>query len=384
MDALIQILIAVGVMAVIALVVGLLLAVAAKKFAVEKDERIEKIEGLLPGANCGGCGYAGCSAYAAAMVEKGEAPNRCAAGGPAVASAVAEILGVVSEDTQRMRAQVMCSGAKGLAARKYKYTGLEDCYSVAKLGNGPKECPWGCIGLGSCVKACPFGAIKIEHGVAVVEYEKCKACGVCVSTCPRHIIKLVPYDSDIWVGCTDRNKGAVTRGYCKVGCIGCGLCAKVCNAGAITVEDNHAVIDYSKCVGCGACVEKCPRKIIWSGKDQVMFGDTIHSMMEAKKAVAKPAKPVKKVKPADKAENNAAASEKKVEAAVPEKEQKPAEGRHGEPLAESAAVVTSEALSAEKVAEKNVSVTVPAEKEAPVAVTEKKAEAAETSEAENA
>lgn len=284
MNVFLQILIAVAVMAAIAFIVGLLLAVAAKKFAVEKNERVEQIEQLLPGANCGGCGYAGCSAYASAVAEKGEAPNRCAAGGPSVSAAIAAVLGVESETETKMRAQVMCSGARGLAARKYKYTGLEDCYSVAKLGNGPLECSFGCIGLGSCVKACPFGAMKIERGVAVVEYEKCKACGICVSTCPRHIIKLVPYDSDIWVGCSDKNKGAATRGYCKVGCIGCGLCAKVCNSGAITIEDNRAVIDYTKCVGCGACVEKCPRKIIWSGKDQVLFGDTVQNMMSAKKA----------------------------------------------------------------------------------------------------
>lgn len=275
MSPILTILITVLILAVLAAVIGLLLALAGKFFAVDKDERIDKITEKLAGANCGGCGYSGCTAYATAIVEKGEATNKCPVCGDKGAKEIAAIMGVEAKETTRMRAQVLCSGTKDLANIKYEYKGLDDCLSVARLGNGPKECPFGCIGLGTCVKACKFGAIKIERGVAVVEYEKCVACGMCVNSCPQKIIELVPFDTDVWVGCRSKDKGAVVRKLCSVGCIGCGICAKNCPNEAITVENGIAHIDYEKCTACGICVEKCPRKIIWSGKGQIMFGDTL-------------------------------------------------------------------------------------------------------------
>ncbi len=271
----IQILLTVLIMAVFGLLLGLLAGLAGKFFYIKKDERIDKIVAELPRANCGGCGFAGCEAYAEAIVS-GKAPvNKCPVGGDAVATKVAKVMGVEVQKTVRMRAQVLCSGTTTLANRKYSYVGLEDCLSVAKLGNGPKECAYGCIGLGTCVKACQFGAIKVENGVAVVEYEKCHACGMCVNACPQKLIQLLPFDTEIWVGCRSHDKGPVVRNLCKVGCIGCGICAKSCPAGAITVNESVAQIDYEKCINCGTCVEKCPRKIIWSGKVQMSLGDTI-------------------------------------------------------------------------------------------------------------
>lgn len=247
---------------------GIMLAIASKVFAVKTDERVEKIVDVLPGANCGGCGYAGCNALAEAVV-KGEAKcSGCIVGGDAVAAKVAEIMGVAAGSTERMRAQVMCSGTSEYAKKKYVYDGVQDCIAAAKMGGGDKLCPNGCIGLGTCTRACPFGAISVKNGVAVVDYRKCKGCGVCITACPKHIIRLIPYESRHWVGCMSVDDGKTTRKYCDVGCISCRLCEKNCEAGAITVSDYVAKIDYSKCNGCDVCITKCPRKIIWSSKSQ--------------------------------------------------------------------------------------------------------------------
>ncbi|MCI8388533.1 MAG: RnfABCDGE type electron transport complex subunit B [Clostridiales bacterium] len=256
---------------------GLALAFASKVFAVKVDERIPEIQDKLPGANCGGCGYAGCAALAEAIV-KGEAkPSACVVGGETVADSVAEIMGVKAEKPVRMRAQVMCSGTAEFAKKKYIYEGAADCLAATKLGGGNKLCPNGCIGLGTCAHICPFGAIKVENGVSAVDYEICQGCGKCVEACPKHIIKLIPYDSKHWVGCMSVDKGAVTRSYCEVGCISCRLCEKTCESGAIHVNDFVASIDYSKCTQCGKCVEKCPRKIIWSDKSQRVVGITLNN-----------------------------------------------------------------------------------------------------------
>lgn len=275
MDILEKILIPALILAAVAFIIGFLLAVAGRVFAVKKDERIDRITELLPGANCGACGFAGCANYAEAMVKDGVGCDKCKVSEAENVEKIAEVLGVSAMPTARMRAQVMCSGTSELANIKYLYKGLEDCLSVAKLGNGPKECPHGCIGLGTCQKACPFGAIKVENGVAAVEYEKCRACGVCVAACPQHIIRLIPFESDMWVGCSSKLPGKEVRSFCKVGCIGCGICVKNCPTGAITLKNNVASIDYDKCINCGVCREKCPRKIIWSGKEQIVEGDTI-------------------------------------------------------------------------------------------------------------
>ncbi len=241
---------------------GFLLALAAKAFAVKVDPRVEKVLEILPGANCGGCGYAGCNALAEAIV-KGEAKtNACSALGDENISKIAEIVGAKAEKSKRMRAQVMCSGTFNKAKKKYIYNGAHDCNAAVKLGGGDKICPNGCVGLGSCVKACAFGAISVVDGVAVVDDRLCVGCGQCQNACPKHIIKLIPFDAPYVVACMSVDKGAVTRSYCDSGCIACKICEKNCPAGAITVNEFVASIDYDKCTGCGICAEKCPRKII--------------------------------------------------------------------------------------------------------------------------
>lgn len=245
------------------LIFGALLAIASKIFAVEKDERTPKIEECLPGANCGGCGFAGCGAYAAAVV-KGEAKmNCCPVGGAVAAAKIAEIMGVdADEDMERMVACVMCSGTKEVASDRYINEGNIDCYAAARLSGGMKECSFGCLGKGSCVAKCPFDAISIVNGVAVIDRTKCKDCGMCIAECPRHIIKRVPYDEKVLIKCSSHVVGKQTRLVCSVGCIGCGICVKNCESNAIYLENDCAVIDNEKCTECGLCVEKCPRKII--------------------------------------------------------------------------------------------------------------------------
>ena len=257
------VIIAIVVLAALGAIFGLVLAFAAKAFAVEKDPREEAIAEVLPGANCGGCGFPGCGGYAA--VAAGKAPvNACAAGGAAVAAKIGEIMGVAAGDSVKKLAQVHCTGC-GQNYKKYEYVGLHDCVAASLLpGGGELGCAYGCLGLGSCEKACPFDAIHVVEGVAQVDEDKCKSCGKCVDVCPKHIIALVPYKTrrHVAIRCSSHDKGPDVRKNCDNGCIGCTLCAKSCPKEAISMIDNLAVIDYDKCIGCGICAQKCPRKLI--------------------------------------------------------------------------------------------------------------------------
>lgn len=257
------ILVAATVVGLVGIFVGLFLGVAGLKFKVEVDEKEEAVLAALPGNNCGGCGFAGCSGLAAAIA-KGEAPvNACPVGGEPVGNKIAEIMGVESENSEKMVAFVHCQGDCDKAGQDYDYSGVEDCQMMSFVpGGGPKSCNSGCMGYGSCVKACPFDAIHVVNGVAVVDKEMCKACGKCIAVCPKNLISLIPYSAKTEVACKSTDKGPVTMKACSVGCIGCGICVKNCPSEAITVSDFHASIDQSKCIGCGVCVEKCPKKAI--------------------------------------------------------------------------------------------------------------------------
>ena len=259
-----KVILCVAILAIMGAVFGIVLAFAAKVFAVEKDPREDAIMESLPGANCGGCGYPGCAGYAAAVVA-GVAPvNLCAVGGEPVAEQVAEIMGVVAGETVKHIASVHCSGC-GVNYTKYKYEGVHDCLAASRLpGGGPLGCDYGCLGMGTCENVCPFDAIHVKNGVAVVDEEKCKACSKCVDACPRHIIDLEPYKTKkhVTIPCSSEDKGPVVTKVCTNGCIGCGICAKVCPKEAIVVENFLAKIDYDKCIGCGICAQKCPRHLI--------------------------------------------------------------------------------------------------------------------------
>ena len=237
---------------------GLMLGIAAKFWKVEKDERVDRILGHLPGANCGGCGFSGCGAFAEAVVKGDASCDGCKVCDEAAHNSIHEIMGVSGGEYKPHASCVACHGTS--AKQRQEFLGALDCLSVAKIG-GDKLCPYACIGLGSCVQSCKFDAIEVVGGVAVVDDEKCTACGACARACPKHLIKIQPKGS-VFVGCSSRDAGKRVRELCDRGCIGCRICEKTCESGAIRVVDNLAVIDQSKCTGCGKCIDKCPKKVL--------------------------------------------------------------------------------------------------------------------------
>ncbi len=245
------------------LLFGVGLALAAKKFAVEVDPRVEQVLEVLPNANCGACGYPGCSGFAKAVVA-GEAPiTGCTPGGKPVAEKIAAILGrEVEAAGEAMVAVVMCNG--GVRARdKFIYDGIADCRAAKIVADGQKLCPYGCLGFGTCVEACPFGALTMtENALPATDFDRCTGCGICVKVCPTGVMQLVPKRSAIYVACNSRDKGAFVRKACESGCIACRLCEKNCPYDAIHVSDNLARIDFAKCKLCGICIEVCPTKTI--------------------------------------------------------------------------------------------------------------------------
>ena len=266
-----EILIAIGILGGLGLIFGLVLAIASKVFYVETDPRLDQLNECLPGANCGGCGYAGCGGYAEAVLKGEAAIGKCASGGDECAQKMAEIMGVKAEKMARRVAMVRCSGYKRKDAEgktiglleKGNYEGAKSCLAATKVaGRGPTICKFGCLGFGDCVKACQYDAIYILDGVARVDFDKCVGCMSCAAACPRGVITSVEYGEHIVISCSSHAKGNITSRGCTIGCIGCGLCKKVCPNGAITLNKNLAVIDYSKCDNCGLCVSVCPKKMI--------------------------------------------------------------------------------------------------------------------------
>lgn len=241
---------------------AVILVIAAKFMAVEEDPRIAEVTECLAGANCGGCGYAGCADYAKAVVLDGVPCDKCAPGGAAAAAAVAKIMGEDAGAMLPKKAFVGCQGSTENCKAKFDYSGISTCAAAAKLYGGPKACQYACIGLGDCVKACKFGAMTVKDGVATVDPDKCTGCGACQAVCPKRVIFLSSMEQKPVVMCSNHEKGPVAMKECNTACIACGMCERNCPADAIHVKDFVARIDYDKCTGCGTCVEKCPKKII--------------------------------------------------------------------------------------------------------------------------
>jgi len=257
----------------IGVIFGILLSVAAKVFAVEVDERVEAINECLPGANCGACGYAGCSNFAEAVC-KGEAEaGDCIPGGKETSQEIAKILGQDCAEQVPLVAVVYCIGDRNNARDSFVYHGSPSCKHAAQMAGGFKACAYGCLGMGDCVDACPFDAMEMgDHGLPEIDRDRCEGCGLCVKACPRDIIKTVPQDFQYYqVLCNSRDRGKSVLNACSVGCNACRACIKACPQEAIALDNNLAVIDMNKCDGCGECVAKCRQ-------------GTIRTLEEGKKA----------------------------------------------------------------------------------------------------
>lgn len=256
------------ILGVIGILAAVLLYIAAKKFHVEENPKIAEVEALLPGANCGGCGYSGCHAFAVACADATSMEGlNCVSLNAEGLRKVADCLGFTPSKAQRKVAILRCNSTCETRTAPNIYNGVRNCAIENSFYQGESECVYGCLGGGDCVVACPFGAMTLDYkeGYPVTDWEKCVGCGKCVEACPRHIIELAPYDEKkplVWVSCVNTDKGPLALKACEVSCIGCGKCIKVCPEKAPSVTSFLAHIDYGKCTACGACIEACPRKSI--------------------------------------------------------------------------------------------------------------------------
>lgn len=255
---------AIVVLSVTGAVAAIILYFVAQRFRVYEDPRIDKVTDKLPGANCGGCGFAGCRALAEAIVKSENLKGKfCPVGGNRVMQKVAEVMGLTAGENEPMIAVVRCNGGECHSPKKADYDGLRDCVSANMNIAGRGGCAYGCLGFGNCVKACRFDAIKLNAHTALPEVDenKCVACGACAKACPRNIIELRfkgKNNKRVFVGCVNKEKGVEAKRNCSVACIGCGKCAKVCPFEAISIEDNLSYIDFTKCRLCRKCVDVCP------------------------------------------------------------------------------------------------------------------------------
>lgn len=262
---------AVIVLGVIAILAAAVLYVCSKKFAVYEDPRIGQVAEILPGANCGGCGFPGCSGMTDALVKGCDAGSidglNCPVGGAEVMTKVADLLGMAIANSDPKVAVVRCNGTCANRPKIAEYKGLRTCAAMHSCGAGETACGYGCLGCGDCVAACQFGAISInpETGIAEVDEEKCTACGACVKACPRNIIELRkkgPKGRRVYVSCVNKDKGPAAMKACAAACIGCGKCQKECAFEAITIANNVSYIDPDKCRLCRKCEKVCPTHTI--------------------------------------------------------------------------------------------------------------------------
>lgn len=252
---------------------AIVLYLTAQRFRVAEDPRVDEVSSLLAGANCGGCGFSGCRAFAAEAVRRGNLKGmHCPVSTPATMARIAALLGCEAEVTERCVAVLSCNGSCDARPKPYNYDGVRSCAVMDAAGVGESACSYGCLGCGDCVEVCRFGALSIDPatGLPVVDTDRCTACGACVAECPRHLLELRPTGPRgrrVWVACANRDRGAIARRICASACIACGKCARACRFGAIDIADNLSYISPDECRTCGACVTECPTGAILASFD---------------------------------------------------------------------------------------------------------------------
>lgn len=260
---------AIGTMGSLMLVLATMLIVASRKLAVDEDPRLDIVEQMLPGANCGACGYIGCRQFAEALVREETNPGKCSVSSDNERERVAEFLHIAVGEINRQVARLACAGASNVARQRAFYSGIPTCQAAALVAGGTKTCTWGCLGYGDCATACDFDAIHMnQYSLPVVIEADCTGCGDCVDTCPKDLFSLHPMTHRLWVTCKNLEFGDAILEYCEVGCTACGRCAMDAKNGLVIMQDNLAVVDYSKDYNTRAPIERCPTgAIVWLEAD---------------------------------------------------------------------------------------------------------------------
>jgi Na+-translocating ferredoxin:NAD+ oxidoreductase RNF subunit RnfB len=289
METMTGVLMAGAFMAILGSVLAWALALANKRLYVYEDPRIGEVEEMLPKSNCGACGTAGCRNFAEKVVAGEIIPAKCTVNPPDMNAFIANYLGVAMGEVEKVVARLACAGGSHVARVRANYKGLGTCQAAATVGGGGKACAWGCLGLGDCEVSCDFGAIHMDkNGLPVVDADKCTACGDCVDVCPKDLFSLQPVSHKLWVACKSRTDGDVSEAQCLVACTACGKCAMDAAPGLIRLDNNLAVIDYTKNhLASPVAIERCPTgAIVWLDGREPVKG------REARKIIRKEALPV--------------------------------------------------------------------------------------------